>query len=260
PLYRDFTTAEADDESILFPGEYPTPPRWTGDPGGAVGGDSGGSNNWVLAGVRTATGKPLVASDPHIPYHAVSIWHEVHLAGGSFNVAGVALAGMPAVMIGRSERVAWGITNNICSQRDLYQEKTDSAHPGCFLHDGRWEPWTERQEDVFVRQASGTGLERVRRTIRSSRNRPIVDEILPPEARHTAPVSLRWLGTESCGWLPALLGMNRAANCRDFREAARSWSVPTFNLVFADVEGNIGFQSVGRIPLRKKRERGYRPG
>ena len=64
--------------------------------------------------------------------------------GGSFNVAGIAYAGMPAVMFGRNERVAWGCTNNICSQRDLYQEKTDPAHPGCFLYDGRWEPARER--------------------------------------------------------------------------------------------------------------------
>jgi penicillin amidase len=264
PLYHDFVVGEADEESILFPGEYPTMPRWLGmgegegDAGGTIGGDAGGSNNWTLSGQRTATGKPLVASDPHIPFHAVSIWHEVHLRGGSFNVAGVALAGMPAVMIGRNERVAWGITNNICSQRDLYQEKTDPAHPGCFLYDGRWERCLERQEDVFVRNASG--LDPVRKTIRASRNGPIVDDVLPPQTRHTGPVSLRWLGAEPCGWLPALLGMNRARNCQDFRETARPWSVPTFNLAFADVDGNIGFQTVGRIPLRKPRERGYRPG
>jgi penicillin amidase len=262
PLYRNFIVAEADEECILLPGEYPPTPRWEGkgegDHGGTIGGDAGGSNNWTLAGQRTTTGKPIVASDPHIPLYAVSIWHEVHLRGGSFNVAGVALAGMPAVMIGRNERVAWGITNNICSQRDLYQEKTDPAYPGCFLYDGKWEPATQRQEELYMRKE--TGLERVRKTIRSSRNGPIVDDILPAEIRHTGPVSLRWLGTQPCGWLQALLGMNRAKDCRDFREATRPWLVPTFNLVFGDVDGNIGFQSVGRIPLRKKRERGYRPG
>jgi penicillin G amidase len=260
PLYREFILGEADQESILQRGEYPTSPRWNaeGDTGGTLGGDAGGSNNWTLAGQRTTTGQSLLASDPHIPFYAVSIWHEVHLRGGSFNVAGVALAGMPAVMLGRNERVAWGITNNICSLRDLYQEKTDPAHPGCFLYDGRWEPSTERQEVLYVR--TDTGLQQVRRTIRSSRNGPIVAAILPPEAQHTGPVSLRWLGTEPCGWLRALLGMNRARNCQELREASRPWSVPTFNLVSADVEGNIGFQTVGRIPLRKQRERGYRPG
>ena len=99
-----------------------------------------GSNNWVLSGARTTTGKPLVASDPHVPFGTVSIWHEVHLRGGSFHVDGGGYAGMPAVMIGRTERVAWGITNNICSLRDLYREETDPDHPGCFLFDGQWEP------------------------------------------------------------------------------------------------------------------------
>ena len=114
-----------------------------------------GSNNWVLAGARTTTGKPLVASDPHVPFGAVSMWHEVHLRGGSFHVMGVSYAGMPAVMIGRTERVAWGVTNNICSLRDLYQEKADPDHPGCFLYDGRWEPVRERREVIHVRGGAG---------------------------------------------------------------------------------------------------------
>jgi penicillin amidase len=255
PLFRDFTLGEADDESILHPGEYPT--TMPHDVGHAVsnGDEALGSNNWVLDGKRTITGKPLVANDPHIPYYAVSIWHEVRLHGGSFNVAGAALAGMPGVMIGRNERVAWGITNNICSQRDLYQEKTDPAHSGCFLFDGRWEPATEREEIINVK-----GSDAIRKVVRSSRHGPIVDELLPVSARHTGPVSLRWLGAEPCGWLTATIAMSRARSCDEFREAGRPWLVPTFNLVFADVEGNIGLQSVGRVPQRRVEERGYRPG
>lgn len=258
PLYREFTLAEVDEESILHPGDWPLSPnpspRGRGE-SGTSGDAAGGSNNWVLDGYRTDSGKPIVANDPHIPYYAVSIWHEVRLHGGAFNVAGVALAGMPGIMIGRNEYVAFGITNNICSQRDLYQEKTDPAHPGCFLYDGKWEPAQLRSETIQVR-----GQDAVRKTIRSSRNGPIVDEIMPAQVRHTGPVSLRWLGFEPCGWLTATIGMNRAKNCKEFREAGRPWLCPTFNLVFADTEGNIGFQSVGRVPLRKVAERGYRPG
>jgi penicillin G amidase len=257
PLYEEFTRAEIDDESILQAGEYaPTPPpAGKGDKYSTSGDAGGGSNNWVLGGYRTDTGKPLVANDPHIPYYAVSIWHEIHLNGGSFNVAGVALVGMPGVMIGRNENVAFGITNNICSQRDLYQEKIDADHPSCFLFDGKWEPAQLRAETIQVR-----GQEAIKKTIRSSRNGPIVDEVLPPALRPTGPVSVRWLGFEPCGWLPATIGMNRARNCTEFRDAARPWLCPTFNLVFADTEGNIGFQSVGRVPLRKVAERGYRLG
>jgi penicillin amidase len=87
-----------------------------------------------------------------------------------------------------------------------------------------------------------------------------VDEVLPPAARETGRVSLRWLGFEPCGWLTALVGMNRARSCAEFRQASRPWLVPTFNVVFADVLGHIGFQSVGRIPVRAKEEHGYRPG
>ena len=258
-LYREFTLAEVDEESIVHAREFGGSSKAQGPPSvgfGAGGGDDhGGSNNWVLDGYRTDTGKPLVANDPHIPYYAVSIWHEVRLHGGRFNVAGVSLAGMPCVMIGRNERVAFGITNNICSQRDLYQEKTDPAHPDCYLFDGKWEPAKLRVEEIKVR-----GQDTVRKTIRSSRNGPIVDEIMPAQLRSTGPVSVRWLGFEPCGWLTATIHMSLAKDCKEFREAARPWLCPTFNLVFADVEGNIGFQSVGRVPQRKLPERGYRPG
>ena len=264
PLYRAFLQGEVDDESILLPGEYiagrsdRSPILSKTDRSGVLshGGDAGpGSNNWVLAGSRTATGKPIVASDPHVPFPAVSIWHEVVLRGGDFQLAGVALAGMPAVLIGRNRRVAWGITNNICSLRDLYQEKTDPAHPNCFLFGGTWEPARQREETIQVKGAAP-----VTKTIRASRNGPIVDEVLPAPARHTAPVSLRWVGFEPCGWLTALVGMNRADTCAEFREATRPWAVPTFNLVFADADGHIGHQCVGKIPMRTNWDRGYRPG
>jgi penicillin amidase len=257
PLYRAFLQGEADDESILPPGSYLRRPSG-GQPFPASGGDPTpcqGSNNWVLAGSRTETGRPLLASDPHIAFGAVSCWYEVHLCGGSFNVAGMAYAGMPAVMFGRNEHVAWGCTNNICAQRDLYQEQIDPAHPDCFLNDGRWEPAATRTETIAVRGAAP-----VQKTIRASRHGPIIDELLPEATRTDQPVSLRWLGSEPCHWLEALLAMDRATSADELREATRSWHVPTFSLVFCDGDGHIGYQSVGRIPIRQTHERGYRPG
>ncbi len=253
PLFREFLTGEADDESILHAGEYPAGRRRMADQG--AGEAATGSNNWVLAGSRTSVGKPIVASDPHVPFAAVSIWYQVVLNGGSFRVAGASLAGAPAVMLGRTPRVAWGITNNICSLRDLYQEKTDPAHPDCFLYDGRWEPAATREETIRVRGSGDVSF-----TVRSSRNGPIVDDVLPPPARHTGPVSLRWQGFEACGWLTALLQMNRSKSAAEFRAAGEPWGVPTFNLVFADADGHIGFQTVGKLPVREIAERGYRPG
>ena len=307
PLYREFLLGEADDEAVVPTDAYHDQrqqlERWPlevavaatdfvgrpfqadsivqpGRPGKADLPDEGsGSNNWVVAGRHCRSGMPMVASDPHIAIEAVSCWYEAHLCGGDFNVAGMAYAGMPAIMFGRNERVAWGITNNICSLRDLYQERTDSAHPNCFAFDGQWEPAREVVETIRVR-----GAEAITRTIVFSRNGPVVNEILPPPANvaavaraptseqsagrpdvgvrstETGPVTLKWLGTVHGSWLTALLGMDRAKSVAEFREALRPWLVPTFNLVIADVTGQIAVQCAGRIPQRKTCERGYRAG
>jgi penicillin amidase len=267
PLYRAFLHRESDQERSVPPGCGLTPtsaaPREpvgasrarsagtaAGDPDAAQ-----GSNNWVLSGSRTQAGHPIVASDPHIAFEAVSCWYQVRLDGGSFQVAGMTYVGMPAVMFGRNRHVAWGCTNNICSLRDLYQERTDPAHPGCFLFDGRWEPARTVPELILVK-----GREPERLAVVHSRNGPIVDAVLPPAARGTGPVSLKWLGAHRGGWLTALLAMDRAEDAARFREATRPCHVPTFTVVFADDRGHIGVQITGRVPLRTLPERGYRPG
>jgi len=253
----EFLLGEADEESIMPPDSYvpaTTPPASTG---GICGSDSDGhgSNNWVVNGMRSESGYPLVASDPHIAFEAVSCWYEVVLQGGSFDVAGMAYIGMPAVMFGRNRHVGWSITNNICSLRDLYQEKTSSSHPGCFLFDDQWEPAQKREETICVRNEEDVPL-----TITSSRNGPIVDHLLPAPARSTGPVSLKWLGDQKGGWLTALLSMGRSQDVIEFQEATRPWHVPTFSLMVADTDGHIGFQAAGRVPIRRIAERGYRPG
>src|SRR5262249_44198506 len=129
-----------------------------------------GSNNWVVAGRRSSTGRPLVASDPHIAFDAVSCWYEVHLHGGSFNVAGAAYVGMPAVLFGRNEGVGWGSPNTLLSQRAPTHKQPDPDHPNGSPPAGRWEPAREREEFTPAR-----GGPPVRRTVRSSRNGPIVD-------------------------------------------------------------------------------------
>ncbi|MBM3960017.1 MAG: penicillin acylase family protein [SAR202 cluster bacterium] len=257
PLYRAFLTGEADEESIVFPGHYSKARKGSETVGATVGDpDEGkGSNNWAVAGSKSTTGKPLVASDPHIAYGALSCWYEVHLMGGSFDVAGTAFVGVPAVLIGRTQGVAWGVTNNICSQRDLYQEKVDPKKPGNFLFDGKSEPSRTVAETIKVQ-----GGKPVRLAVRYSRNGPIVDEVLPPPARTTGPVSLRWVGATPCDEITVFLNLNRAQSAAELRKAVADWRVPTWSLVFGDTEGHIGYQCVGRIPIRKMEERGYRPG
>jgi penicillin amidase len=214
-----------------------------------------GSNNWTVAGSRSASGNPLLASDPHIAFGTLSCWYEVHLSGGSFNTVGMAYAGVPAVVMGRNEDVAWGITNNICSQRDLYLEEEDPQQPGSFLYEGKWEAGRTISERIEVRNS-----EAVVKTVQLTRNGPLVNHLLPEAARDFGPVSLRWLGATFCDELTPLLQANRARSNDEFREALRGWRVPTWNFVFADKEGHIGYQAVGHIPVREQWERGFRPG
>ena len=257
PLYSAFLTGEAEDESILPPGSY-EPRRNGADSVGVVVSDPDeglGSNNWVIAGKLSASGKPIVASDPHIAFASVSCWYEAHLSGGDFNAVGSGYTGVPGLMFGRNERVAWGLTNNICAQRDLYQEREDPAHPGCFRYDGKWDKWTEIEEQIVVR-----GADTVVKTVRQSRNGPIVDELLPVQARDTGPVAFRWMGQEPCDEITGMLDMAVSSSADEFREAMRGWVVPTLSIGFADVDGHIGYQSIGRLPIKENWGRGYRPG
>ncbi len=257
PRYRAFLTAEAIDETILHPGEYASTGGGADPVPTALGGidDGTGSNNWVIGPSRSASGAAMVASDPHIAFGAPNCWYQAHLAAGRFNVAGAGYAGAPGILIGRNRRVAWGITNNISSQRDLYQERTDPAHPGDFLYDGQWEPARERVEAIQVR---GEGVREA--VVRSSRNGPIVDEILPEFAQGSGPVSLRWVGALPCAWPTAILEMNLAESATGFEDALRGWASPTLSMVFGDVEGGFGYRATGQVPIRAREERGYRRG
>ncbi|MFO0427864.1 MAG: penicillin acylase family protein [Planctomyces sp.] len=274
PLYRELLTGEEDEEAI-YPTECLTKsgsPRSTSEPlsrqlhefrhdktpngcdsSGHV--EPTGSNNWVVAGRFCRSGFPMLAGDPHIAIEAVSCWYEVHLCGGSFHVAGMAYAGIPAVICGRNEKLAWSITNNICSQRDLYREQTNKEHPGCFLFDEQWEPVTERSEVIHIRDEPSET-----RVIRSSRNGPVVTEILPAHANGDSDITLKWLGATHGGWLTSLLKINLASSVDEFHRATEPWHVPTFNLAVADVAGSVAMICTGRIPVRTKPERGYRPG
>jgi penicillin G amidase len=259
-LYDEYLLGGLDDESILHAGDYEAD-KATNTALESIGQSmadpdaSTGSNNWVIAADRTANKAPLVASDPHIAFEAVSCWYEAHLSGGSFNVTGMSYVGMPAIMFGRNKKVAWGITNNICSLRDLYLERTSEEHPGCFEYDGQWEPARELIEQIDVR-----GADSISKKIQFSRNGPLVSEILPAPANDLGPVSLKWVGMFGGGWLTALLKMDQANNVAELHEAMKPWHVPTFSLVLADVDGEIGFRASGRIPVRTRNESGFRQG
>jgi penicillin G amidase len=253
-LYQSFLQAEAGDETILPPESY-VPGGGARGPQGATIDDGTGSNNWAVSGARTTTGQPILASDPHIAFGAVSCWYQVRLRGGLFDVGGMSYVGIPAVMVGRNRRCAWGITNNICSLRDLYLEREDSDRPGWFDYDGAWEPAQKRFEEIRGKDAT-TFTARIQTT----RNGPIVTDILPPAARGLGPVSLRWQGSEFCEWLSALLRLNRAGSVAEADAALKGWLVPTFSVMLADADGHIGVRVTGELPLRGQIERGFREG
>ncbi len=264
-LFHAYLTGEADSESILPPS--PHAHAASGPTGRAVGDpqDGIGSNNWVVAGERTARGHALLASDPHIAFNAVSCWYEAHLhetASGS-NIAGAGYIGVPGILFGRNSDVAWGLTNNICSQRDLYLEKTDPRHPGCFQTGEQWRPAEVHVEEIRIRDQEPMELR-----VEVSANGPIVNHLLPECARGLGPVALKWMGdrtrdaggTAECLEIGVMMNLNRARNCHEFRSFLKDWKVPTVSMVFADTQGHIGYQCAGYIPVRTNWRRGFRRG
>ena len=260
-LYRFLLDTErgADDE-IIVPGpasggSAAEASGWTApDP------DQGlGSNNWGIAGSRTASGVPLVASDPHLVFTAVSNWYEVRLSGGTFDVGGIGHIGVPGMMIGRNRSVAWSVTNNLCSQRDLYREEEDATRPGWFRWGSSWEAATTARERITVR-----GGDDVEVDISATRNGPVVDallaDVLPGVPLGPGPIALRWMGTERCDFAAAMLRLARVDCERDVARAVAGWLVPTFNLITADVHGHLGYLATGALPIRDVPERGFRPG
>ncbi|MDP7579044.1 MAG: penicillin acylase family protein [SAR202 cluster bacterium] len=256
-LYNAFLTGEADEESIVPEGSYPPATSGPVSLGRSIGDlqEGAGSNNWVISGQKSTSGAPMVASDPHIAFGATSFWYETHLSGGSFNVTGAGYIGVPGIIFGRNDRVAWGVTNNICAQRDLYLEKTDASHPNAFLFNSTWHPIKTVTEHIQIK-----GENTVTKTVQFSSNGPVVNDLLPKECRNDEPVSFKWTGATESDEITSLLAQNRASNCNEFRNALRDWVTPTWSLVFADQDGHTGYQCTGRIPVKKEWDRAYRLG
>ena len=256
-LYIAFLTAEAGNELIVPEAHYPKTQIPTEPVGEVVNSpDEGiGSNNWVGNGKLSISGAPILASDPHIAFGSVSCWYQAHLSGGSFDCAGTGYVGVPGFWFGRNQSMAWGLTNNICSQRDLYQESVNPDDPDDLLYGYEWKKITKRVENIEVK-----GSKPVAHMVTSSHNGPIVNEFLPESASSEGPVSIKWLGSTLSDETTCLINMNRAPDCENFRESIRDWTVPTLSFSFADKDGNIAYQSSGRIPVRKNWDRGFRPG
>ena len=204
-----------------------------------------GSNSWVISGSRTVTGKPLLANDPHLSPSMPGIWFQAGLhCGCGFDLSGFTFAGVPGVVIGHNETVAWGFTNLGPDVTDLYLE--DVAGDKVRVGDG-WQDLEKRTENIKV---AGGGTVTV--TVRSSRHGPLLSDASKElrKAGDRYAVALRWTALDPGRTIDALFALNRARDWTSFRAAAALFEVPAQNLVYADVAGNIGYQAPGRIPVR----------
>jgi len=221
-------------------------------------GDDLGSNNWVIAGSRTETGMPLLANDPHLGLQMPSIWYEVGLhcepegPDCPYNVVGASFAGVPGVVIGHNDRIVWGVTNVNPDVQDLFIEKVNPENPNQYEYRGRWEDMQIIREEIRVAGQE----EPVVVFARITRHGPIINDIVGGEEEDWSygwqPLALSWTALQPGTLTRSILLLNRAQNWEDFREALSYWDVPSQNFIYADVDGNIGYQMPGRIPIRGK--------
>jgi penicillin amidase len=206
-----------------------------------------GSNSWVVSGAKTVSGKPLLASDPHLPPTSPSIWHIVHLSAGYLRVCGVAVPGVPGVMIGHNEWIAWGITNLCPDVQDLYLEQFDTVNSCSYKTPDGWRDAEVRTEEIAVcKGQDGTSNGPVTLDIKVTRHGPVVFE------NGSLGLAVRWTALEADVIdLETFLALNRARNWDDFVTALSSYGGPPQNFTYADTSGHIGYYSAGRIPIRK---------
>jgi penicillin amidase len=204
-----------------------------------------GSNNWVVHGTRSASGRPLLANDTHLDLFLPSTWYTLGLHGGGFEVAGESFAGLPGIVLGHNERVAWGVTDLVPDIQDLYLETLDDpGQPRRYLFRGEWRPLEVETHTVAVRGGASVTFD-----VRRTHHGPLVHEALS-SYRDTRPLALAWAGFEGATLVRSVLALARAHDWESFRRALLDWDGAHMNFVYADVDGHIGYQAAGRIPTR----------
>ena len=205
-----------------------------------------GSNNWVVSGDKTESGKPLLADDPHLGLSTPSIWYQMHLESPEQNVSGVIFAGIPGIILGHNEEIAWGVTNVGPDVQDLYIETPNPEDPTQFRYEGEWEQAEVREEPIKVKDGETEDFE-----VLVTRHGPVVSNVLYDEEEPGAVFSMQWTALEPTLELQAVLNFNKASNWEEFELALEDFQAPAQNFVFASTDGTIAYKANGRIPIRK---------
>lgn len=255
PAFRELLPDPARYQTFIHP-EFKLPAAkhplaaWLGERNAALAelglAPSAASNNWAVSGERSETGKPLVANDMHLDLFLPGIWYQMHqVVEGQLDVTGVAFPGSPAVVAGHNRRIAWGMTFVHQDAMDFYKETINPENPGEYRFNEGWKPLEIRKESIRVK-----GGKVVVREIRSTHRGPILSgerDFAKGEA-----VSMRWLGMDDSNEMRAVSKLDRAGNWDEFCDAARDLVSVGVNVVYGDVEGNIGMYTCAGVPIRAK--------
>ncbi|CAM3907539.1 penicillin acylase family protein [Alkalicoccus chagannorensis] len=211
------------------------PPAWNG------------SNNWAVSGEHTASGAPLIADDPHLGLDIPAVWYQVELeVEGDFHSTGVTVPGIPGVVLGHNGSVSWGVTSLSADYEDVFLEQVNPENPNEYLYDDEWEEAERVIEDIYVE-----GEEEPREfVVDITRNGPVMNRVMEEGGPYQA-YSMRWSGLEPGEELNGILALSRAEDADTFREGLEGFVTPGLSWVFADQDGNIGYQGQALIPIRQ---------
>ncbi len=209
------------------------------------------SNNWVVSGAHTKSGKPLLANDPHLIHMLPSVFYETHLVTkDGLNVIGVSFPGMPFMTLGHTPTMAWAATTTRCDKQDLFVEKVNPNNPEQYLHTGEWLTFGKREEVFKIKSKGGFRTEKV--LLRTTIHGPVINDLLPGVGKDAMPIALAWTGYTLTDDSKGFLAVARARDAAEVKKAFGMIGSPVQNWVFADTKGNIGYFASGLYPARAK--------
>lgn len=203
-----------------------------------------GSNNWAISGKRTETGKPVLSNDMHLSFNSPGIWIQMHqVIPGKLDVTGVVVPGQPVVVAGHNEKIAWGMTNLMVDDIDLFAEKINPENENQYFFNGEWRNMVVKKEIIKIKGGKRDSI-----MIRYTHRGPIVSGY--QNIKNVA-LSMRWSGYDYSDEIRSVYLLNRASNFEEFRSAISTFRSVSQNFVYADVDGNIGLNTGGGIAVRK---------